>query len=74
MKRTLIAIAAAAALFAAVATPQPAKADISAFWLIPAFVAGAWVGHGHPYPFWGPHCWYEKRKYKGAWRTVRVCG
>jgi hypothetical protein len=76
MRRTLIAIAAAAAMAAGtLAAPQPAKADISAWWLVPAFVAGVWVGHAHayPYPFWGPRCWYENRKIKGVWRSVRVC-
>lgn len=78
MKRTFVALAAAAALAAgALAAPQPAKADISAWWLLPAFVAGVWVGHGHaygyPYPYWGPRCWHERRKVKGSWRTVRVC-
>lgn len=77
MKKTLIALAAAAAFFAATVSPQPARADISAFWLVPAFVVGTWFGHahahGHPFPFWGPECWYEKRKIRGRYRTVRVC-
>jgi hypothetical protein len=75
MKRTLIAFAAAAALLAGSVAPQPAKADISAWWLVPAFVLGTWVGPVYGYPYaWGPQCWYEKRKVQGAWRTVRVCG
>ncbi|MCC6946739.1 MAG: hypothetical protein IT539_03145 [Bradyrhizobiaceae bacterium] len=78
MRKILIAVTAAAALAAGTTgTTQPAKADISAWWLLPAFVAGTWVGHAHahrhPFPFWGPHCWYEKRKYRGRYRTVRVC-
>jgi hypothetical protein len=77
MKKTLIALAAAAALTAGtITTPQPARADISAFWLLPAFVVGTWVGAAHPhaFPFWGAHCWYETRKIRGKHRTVRVCG
>ena len=73
MRKTLIALAAAATLFAgSVAAPQPARADISGFWLLPAFIVGTWVGHGHG-PFFAPHCWYEKRKVRGRYRTVRVC-
>jgi hypothetical protein len=41
---------------------------------LPTFVVGTWVGAAHgPFPFFGPSCWYEKRKVRGKYRTVRVC-
>ncbi|MEX0591368.1 MAG: hypothetical protein WD207_09790 [Xanthobacteraceae bacterium] len=45
MKRTLIAMMAAAALAASTFVPVPAKADpISALWLIPAVLGGLAIG------------------------------
>ncbi|HEY7457861.1 MAG TPA: hypothetical protein VH765_03830 [Xanthobacteraceae bacterium] len=75
MKKIWIAFVAGSALVAAtIAAPQPAKADISGWWLLPTFVVGTWVGAAHgPFPFFGPSCWYEKRKVRGKYRTVRVC-
>jgi hypothetical protein len=44
MKKRAIAILSAAALATATLTmPQPAKADISALWLIPAVIGGMWI-------------------------------
>jgi hypothetical protein len=45
MRRNFIALASAAALtLATLATPQPARADIAAWWLVPAVLGGMWVG------------------------------
>ena len=44
MKKLWIIFIAAFALVAATVAPQPAKANISAWWLVPAFVVGTWVG------------------------------
>jgi hypothetical protein len=77
MKKLLIIFIAAFAIVATAFT-QPARADISAWWLLPAFVAGTWVGATHAYawpgPYFGPRCWYETRKIRGHRRSVRVCG
>jgi hypothetical protein len=44
MKKRVVSILSAAALATATLTmPQPAKADISALWLIPAVLGGMWI-------------------------------
>jgi hypothetical protein len=77
MRRLWIVFVAALALIAVTTAPQPAKANISAWWLVPAFVVGTWVGathaYGFPGPYFGPQCWYETRKVRGRLRNVRVC-
>jgi hypothetical protein len=77
-KQLSIIVIAAFALVATALAPQAARADISAWWLLPAFVAGTWVGATHAYawpaPYFGPRCWYETRRIRGHRRSVRVCG
>jgi hypothetical protein len=77
MRKLWIIFIAAFALVAATVAPQPARANISAWWLVPAFVVGTWVGATHAYafpgPYFGPRCWYEKRTVRGKSRNVRVC-
>jgi hypothetical protein len=77
MRKLWIVFIAAFALITTTAVSRPAHANISAWWLVPAFVVGTWVGATHAYafpgPYFGPTCWHERRKVRGKYRTVRVC-
>ncbi len=54
MHKTIIGLAAAAALTATTFAPAPAKADpISAWWLVPAILGGIFVGAATTRPVYG---------------------
>ncbi|HEY7457860.1 MAG TPA: hypothetical protein VH765_03825 [Xanthobacteraceae bacterium] len=82
MKRTLVAMAAAAALAAGtIAVPQ--KAEAHAWWWIPAaLVGGVALGAavGAPYAYAAPRgqyigsdCRIMRERVPGGWRRVEVC-
>lgn len=87
MKKQAVAILSAAVLTAATFTaPQPAKADISALWLIPAVIGGMWIGGAmvaRPAYAFQPtasfayasanNCWTERRWIRGRSQIVQVC-
>ncbi|MEX0591367.1 MAG: hypothetical protein WD207_09785 [Xanthobacteraceae bacterium] len=69
MRKSFIALASVAALaVATLAAPQPAKADIASWWLVPAVLGGMWVGgqilatpsYGRPYGY------YQQQYYQAA--------
>ncbi len=67
MKKAIVGFTAAAALVATSFAPQPAKADpISAWWLLPAFLGGAFVASAFHRPVYGaPRAQYYAPAYYG---------
>lgn len=76
MRRNVIGMSAAAALAAAtLAAPQPAHADVSGWWLVPAVLGGMWIGgkilatpmYGQPYGY------YQQQYYQAQPTGPRTC-